>query len=572
MRSEDLREIVGTVRRAGGDTASVEVKSAAGGVGKSLWPTISAFSNTKGGVVILGLDESAGFEPVPGFDSISVMDQVADAARPRGRGESPGPLTPNPAMTVDQVELQGAMVVVAEVDELPPAEKPCFVTAQGKERGTYMRVGDGDHRLDTYSVFQLSMLTVPSDADREPVTQARADDLDPNLVNRTVAQLRLGRPRALAGTTSETEVLERIGAIDRATGAPTVGGMLALGRFPQQFFPQLMISFAAYPAGDKSVVVGDERMDDRAVLEGPIPDMIDDAVAAVMRNLRVRRVSKGAGAQDVPEIPIDAVREALANALTHRDYSQIARGDQVRVELYPDRLEVHSPGGLWGGRGLESVFDGESHSRNQLLARLLTEIPFADRDEKVCENAGSGIPRMLGEMTRNGLPAPRFRSSPSAFVAVLDRFGLLNPETRDWLDSMGGRPRTREGDSALALIHHLGSVTAEELRRQLAIDTTVAQSALRGLEDEGIVRDDRGVYRLAIAGVRRMVFTGNERRVLDELASGRTMTVHELADAVGTTANALRPVLRALVDGREIVATAPPTSRNRAYRSVRTTR
>ena len=402
--------------------------------------------------MILGLDEKSGFAPAQGFDARAVLDQLADAARLRQGKEPDGPLTPVPIMTTEQMEVDGSPVVVAEVEELPAAEKPCFVTAQGKERGTYMRVGQGDHRLDTYSVFQLSTLTEPSTADREAVTAANIDDLDPNLIKRTIERLRTYRPRALDGTHSETEALERIGVLDRRTGAPTLGGLLALGRFPQQFFPQLMVSFARYPGGSKDVVVGDQRMLDRAVLEGPIPAIIDDSVAVVVRNLRVRRVSKGAGAQDIPEIPIDAIREAIANALTHRDYSELARGDQVRIELYPDRLEVHSPGGLWGGYGIDSIFDGRSHSRNQLLARLLTEVPFADRDESVCENAGSGVPRMLGGMLLSGLPAPKFTSTPAAFVTTLDRFGLLNPKTRDWLDQIGGRARSTVGDSALAMI------------------------------------------------------------------------------------------------------------------------
>ncbi|WP_035734651.1 ATP-binding protein [Gordonia polyisoprenivorans] len=565
MRPTELRELVTTVRLSGTDTSSIEVKSAAAGVGKSLWPTLSAFSNTRGGVVVLGLDEATGFEPATGFDARKVMNQIADVARPRGGNEPSGPLSPSPVMTVEQMEIDGSPVVVVEVDELPAAEKPCFVTAQGKERGTYMRVGDGDHRLDTYSVFQLSVLTIPSNDDREPVIKARIDDLDADLIRRTVSRLRSNRPRALDGADSERQVLERIGVIDRDSGCPTLGGVLALGSFPQQFFPQLMISFASYPGAQKDVVLGDERMVDRAVLEGSIPDMIDDAVTAVTRNLRVRRVSKGAGASDLPEIPIDAIREAITNAVTHRDYSEMARGDQVRVELYPDRLEVHSPGGLWGGRGIDSIFDGESRSRNQVLARLLTEVPFTNRDETVGENAGSGIPRMLGEMTQNGLPAPRFHSTPASFVTVLDRFGLLNPETRDWLDSIGGR-RTNTGDNALALIHHLGSVTVDDLRRQLAIDTSVAQQTLDDLVAEGIVEHKQGEFQLAAIRSADPQLNPTQRRVIDELSDGSTLTVHELADRLAIPVNTLRPALRALVNDGRVSATAPPSSRRRAYR------
>jgi len=508
----------------------------------------------------------SGFTPTPGFDAQSALNQLSDAGRPRGSKEAPGPVTPTPAMTIDQIEVDGAMVVVAEVEELSAAEKPCFMTAQGKERGTYMRLADGDHRLDTYSVFQLSVLTVPSEADREPVPEATIADLDTDLVDRTIARLKTNRPRSLDGTSSDRHVLERIGAIDRGTGSPTLGGILALGSFPQQFFPQLMISFASYPGGSKDVVVGDERMIDRSVLEGSIPDMIDDAVAAVVRNLRVRRVSHGAGARNVPEIPIDASREAITNSVMHRDYSPMARGDQVRVELYPDHLEVHSPGGLWGGQSINAIFAGQSRSRNSVLARLLTDVPFTDRDETVGENAGSGIPRMLGEMTRNGLPAPRFSSVPAEFVAVLDRFGLLNPETRDWLDSLDNRVRTPIGDNALALIHHLGSVTVDELRRQLAIDTLDAQNALDELASANMVKFERGTYRLIRTTGGQDDLSTVERAIVGALTGDVTMTVQDLSVAVERTPGTLRPHLRNLIARGVVVATAPPTSRRRAYR------
>lgn len=570
MEPEELARVVDRVRRAGTDLTRVEVKAGGGGVGKALWPTLSAFSNTaRGGVVIIGLDEKEGFVPARNFDAQACVDQLVEMARPRHPDEKPGPLTPRPTMLIEQMEVDGAPVVVAEVIELPAAEKPCFVTSQGKERGTYVRIGEGDHRLDTYAVFQLSTLTTPSTADREPVTGSTPHDLDPALIERTIVRLRRSRPRALAGTTSDLEVLARIGVVDRDSGLPTLGGLLALGRYPQQFFPQLMISFAVYPGEDKSAVVGDERMADRAVLDGAIPDMIDDAVAAVLRNLRVRRVVVGTGARDIPEIPVGAIREAMTNAVTHRDYSALARGEQVRVELFPDRLEVHSPGVLWGGRGIDQIFDGGSRSRNESLARLLTEVPFADRDETVGENAGSGIPRMLGEMTGNGLPAPRFASRPSSFVTVLDRFGLMNPETRDWLEGLGGSPRSDTEDMALALLHHLDSLTVDELRRHLAVDTTIAQRALDNLVASGFIESVGGVYRLADIES-TPALSPAQASIVEALDSGDVLTVRELSERLGATVNALRPLLRALVASGTIQATAPPSSRNRAYRIPRT--
>ncbi len=92
-----LDEVVERVRRAGTDLTQIEVTAAASGVPRSLWPTVSAFSNRDGGLVILGLDETAGFTPVAGFDAAKVRDQLAEAFRPRSPRDIPGPLTPRRA-------------------------------------------------------------------------------------------------------------------------------------------------------------------------------------------------------------------------------------------------------------------------------------------------------------------------------------------------------------------------------------------------------------------------------------------------------------------------------------------
>ncbi|MGZ7142630.1 hypothetical protein ACXWOE_09435, partial [Streptococcus pyogenes] len=82
------------MRSAATDLTHVEVKAAAGGLPKDLWPTVSAFSNGGGGVIILGLDEASGFAPAPGFDARAIRDAVADAFRPRRASEGDGAITP----------------------------------------------------------------------------------------------------------------------------------------------------------------------------------------------------------------------------------------------------------------------------------------------------------------------------------------------------------------------------------------------------------------------------------------------------------------------------------------------
>ena len=292
------------------------------------------------------------------------------------------------------------------------------------------------------------------------------------------------------------------------------------------------------------------------------------AIGVIRRNLRTRRVGTGAGRADQLEIPLPAIREALVNAVTHRDYSNYAMGDQVLVELYPDRLMIRSPGGLWGGRRIETIEDGRSRSRNTVLSKLLMDVTFRDRDESLCENAGSGIPRMLGEMSNSGLPAPRFSSGISEFVVELDRFGLLNPEVNSWLETLPGPVRTHVQDCALSRMRNGEITTVGELRRQLGVDTTVAQEAIDGLERAGLVSQFlNGQYWLSFSrGELTLKLSDVEHQILEVLEGGGMATIREIAGRLGVSAPSLRPRMKKLVDRGVVEATAPVTSRHRAYK------
>ncbi|MGB3910557.1 MAG: ATP-binding protein [Pseudolysinimonas sp.] len=584
----DLDLIVKRIRAAGTDLARVEVKAAAGGLPTTIWETISSFSNGRGGLIILGLDERTGFRPAVGFDATAIRDAVSDGFRPRRASDPDGPLTPRPQGTIDVGVVDGSPVVVVEVEELPAEQKPSFVTTRGKENGSFERTSDGDRRMSTHAIFLLATASAQPTDDRHPVDGAGYEDLDASLIERFVRRLRRVRPRAVADLRDDREILVRFGVLDADRNSPTLAGLLAFGRYPQQYFPQLMISFAAYPGRDKAVVAGDVRMLDRRIIDGPIPAMVDDAVSALLQNLKTRRVSRGAGAVDEPEIPVDALREAVVNALSHRDYSAYALGEQVRIEVYPDRVEIHNPGGIYGGRGEIDLYDGSSRSRNATLSSLLPEVPFPDRDETISENAGSGIPRMTGVLGQAGLTAPRFRSTVTSMSVTLDRHGILTPEVDAWLDGIGARELTRHGRIALALVRHGFDVHDQLLRSQLGIDTEEAKQVLRELVSQGWLSYPRrpgDAYRVGAILARGIIDSqpplvdlpfeqprpaGHDSMSLDErvlawLEILGESDIHELAILAESTPGSLRPRLRVLVDQGAIDPTAAPQSRNRRY-------
>jgi predicted HTH transcriptional regulator len=127
---------------------------------------------------------------------------------------------------------------------------------------------------------------------------------------------------------------------------------------------------------------------------------------------------------DIPEYSIEVLREAVINAVVHRDYSK--RGESIRVFYYPDRVEVHSSGLLLPGITVEQMERGEVQSklRNPILAGLLRDIPG------YMERIGSGIRFLLDETKRVGLPALQFRETGEFIVTFHKVPALMPPQVR----------------------------------------------------------------------------------------------------------------------------------------------
>jgi len=181
------------------------------------------------------------------------------------------------------------------------------------------------------------------------------------------------------------------------TPRATVGGMLLFGREPQRFLPQSGIDLARYSGTDVS-----HEIIDRANLDGTLDELIDQAVVFVKRNTRNSGIITGTKRVDISEYPMDVVREAITNAVAHRDYS---------IAGFDDRLEVHSPGRLPNTINLENIAYRQ-YSRNRLVMEYLLKLGYVER-------LGTGIRLMQRRMLEHCGREPEFFERDDEFIVCL---------------------------------------------------------------------------------------------------------------------------------------------------------
>ncbi len=468
MTTTELQEIIAALRHAGSDLTHVEAKRAASELPKRIWETISAFSNTeRGGALILGISEESNFS-VDGVSNPGKLQQdlanICSSMEPPVRAH------------IEVHRINGKPVITAEVPELPVATKPCFHPGSGLTNGAFIRVADGDRKLSSYEVqMMLSARGQPKD-DEEPVAGSSTSHLQPRLVKGLLSRVRQ-RPGTRLRSLSDETILKHLRVLVpfRNRFVCSLGGLLALGKYPQEFFPALSLTFVVYPGLDVGEPgPGQERFLDNARIEGPIPDMLGPTIEVLRRNMKRTSVVQGLYREDIDEYPATALREAIINALAHRDLSSSSRGAAVQVQMFPNRLAVLNPGGLYGPITVDLLGrEGISSARNQTLLRLLEDVTPAGERQAICENRGSGVGAMLASLRQAGMPPPIFDNRIASFRVTFLNERRSSPDTpprqrRDRRDEILGLLQTRNTMSRAEISQSL-HLTDAAIRRWLAI-------------------------------------------------------------------------------------------------------
>jgi ATP-dependent DNA helicase RecG len=346
-----------------------------------------AFANGDGGAILVGVDES-------GRPTGRVFSEDVDGALRAAE------LLCHPLVQVnwEMQDLGGAQVISISV----PRSTELHSLSDGR---VLVRVGTFNKPLGGEAIRQLAATKSSADYEAEPAPGATRADLDEAILAEYLVE-REKRGRKHLGSTDE--LLTEIGAMT-SVGQPTTSGILLFGRNPQAFFPHsglVMVKFLGTEPRGEGGLPGYGR---REEIGGPLARVIERAWQVTLEEMRIGAVVKGLEREEKTEYPPFAVREALVNAVCHRDYR--LRGRRIEIRMFSDRMEVISPGGLPGFITVDNIVE-EHFSRNPRIVAGLFQWGYI-------EELGLGVDRMIEEMIQAGHPPPHFRAQPHSFTVTL---------------------------------------------------------------------------------------------------------------------------------------------------------
>ena len=403
MTTEELIEKLELIQKLKCETPTLEIKSAEQGCPKHLYDTLSGFSNQDdGGIIVFGVDETQDFKEVGVYDPQDIQKKINEQCLQME------PVV-RPLLTV--AEKNGKYFVSAEIPGADIAERPVFYQGRGRLKGSYVRVGDSDEPMTEYEVYSYEAYRKKYQDDIRGIERASMASLDQEALSKYIELLKMGKPRLAAIPNSEIYELMSI----KRDNVVTLSSVMNFSPYPQIYFPQLCIIATVVPGTEMGVISGQgERFLDNQRIEGNIPEMLDGAMQFVIRNMRSRTIidSKTGKREDRTDYPIVAVREAILNALVHRDYSIHTEGMPIQIIMFEDRLEIRNPGGLYGRIRIDQLGKVQPDTRNPVIASELEVL-------KITENRYSGIPTIRRTMQEYGLPDPCFSDERGNFIVKL---------------------------------------------------------------------------------------------------------------------------------------------------------
>jgi len=358
-----------------GESYKVEFKE---NVDKGLVEEVCAFANASGGRVFIGVDDNS---KITGTD-------ISNAARSRIQ-DTLRQIQPDLTVKLDVFN----NIIILSVPE--GKEKPYSCS-----KGFFLRVGPNSQKLGRNEIIAFIQSEGRIRFDELVKSEATVpDSLDRKVFNKYLSL------SGISNVLPPEDMLLNLDCCVKTEGKTylTNAGVLFFSNEPMKYIPQAQVICALYKGAEKITVL------DRKDLIGDLVTIIDEAILFLKKHLNLRYEIKEIRRKEILEIPEIAIREAVVNAVCHRDYFE--KGANVMVEIFDDRVEISNPGSLPHGMTLED-FGKRSMTRNPTIASLLHRIHYI-------EKMGTGINRMKEACKEAGIPEPEFKIT--GFFTILFR-------------------------------------------------------------------------------------------------------------------------------------------------------
>lgn len=341
----------------------------------------------------------------------------------------------------------------------------------------FLRVGDETKKLNFEQRVNLEYDKGSRLYEDQIIDNCTIEDLDKDVLNKYKDSLEFN------GTIEE--ILSARGFLRRINGEPklTVAGVLMFAKYPTAFVPSAKLRFFRYD-GIKAEVGTSMNISKQKVFEAPIPKLIDEAKEFIDTQLReFTALDKNTGKFiTVPEYPPFAWQEGVINAITHRAYN--VHGDDIKVFMFDDRLEVHSPGRLPNIVNVENI-KYTRYSRNPKIARALTEFGWV-------RELNEGVKRIYLEMEQFFLDPPIYNETNSSVILTLKNNILMRRQRREErISSIINRSWKSLSDDekiALEIAYGKDKLKTKQLADAIGKSPQYARKILKNLEEKKLVK------------------------------------------------------------------------------------
>ncbi len=353
---------------------------------------VVALSNLKGGKIIIGVEDD---RTISGIIDLKCEEWVMNICRTLVR--------PGVIPYYEEIQINGGKrVAIVYIDM--GYSKPYYVE-KGERKIYYMRVGSTSREATREELSRLFQVSGAYHYDVAPVPNTNIKDINMD----KVVEYFLSYHGIKIENLTDVEIKNILNNADTMKKTEygdvlTVGGLLAFGLKPQRFLPNTGVTFA-YFLGDN---ISDTLLD-RKVVEGTLAELIDKTVEIIQRNLE--SPSKIKGLKRIEKVfPQEVLREAVTNAVAHRDYSI---GAETRIYMFSNRIEVRSPGVLPNTVTIEKMkIGGYPFPRNPLIAQYLRDLRYIDK-------LGRGVQMILRKIKELGFSEPELKEEGDEFILTL---------------------------------------------------------------------------------------------------------------------------------------------------------